>query len=92
MITSFYLHSLIVFPRILLEESIRSLMGLGFDRDAAVTALIASGNNVDVAANRLLGNLGTSQSDFVQPNRLPGGSSCSEDSQYLRSRGGPPSW
>lgn len=36
------------------EESIQTLMALGFDRDAVVNALRQSGNNVDAAANVLL--------------------------------------
>ncbi len=37
------------------EENINSLMGLGFDRDTVVQALERTGNNLEQAANRLLG-------------------------------------
>eukprot|EP01040_Poterioochromonas_malhamensis_P001368 gene1368-1449_t len=36
------------------EESIQTLMNLGFEREAVLLALRHSGNNVDAAANRLL--------------------------------------
>ena len=36
------------------EESVESLMNLGFDRSTVLRALEASGNNLDAAANRLL--------------------------------------
>ena len=37
------------------EENILSLMSLGFDRNAVLAALQTTGNNVEAAANRLLG-------------------------------------
>ena len=37
------------------EEQIQSLVGLGFDRPAVLRALEGSNNDVEVAANRLLG-------------------------------------
>ena len=37
------------------EEAVQSLMGLGFDRGAVLHALSATNNNVEAAANRLLG-------------------------------------
>lgn len=36
------------------EQSIALLMGMGFDRDAVVRALTATGNNVETAANLLV--------------------------------------
>ncbi|CAM9239683.1 unnamed protein product [Phaeothamnion confervicola] len=38
------------------EEAIETLQGLGFDREAAIRALQATDNNVEAAANRLLGH------------------------------------
>jgi hypothetical protein len=38
------------------EESVAALMGMGFDREAAVRALQNTGNNVEAAANFLLTN------------------------------------
>lgn len=37
------------------EENILSLMSLGFDRNAVLAALQTTGNNLEAAANRLLG-------------------------------------
>ena len=71
------------------EENIKTLMGLGFDREAATAALVASKNNVDAAANRLLADLEhPSNRASVKPTL----STVSEDSEYLRPRNGPPSW
>jgi len=36
------------------EESIIMLMGMGFDRDSVVRAMLMTGNNVEAAANLLL--------------------------------------
>ena len=71
------------------EEMIKTLMGLGFDRQSATTALIDSRNNVDVAANRLLAELEHSNS---RASVRPTLTTVSEDSEYLRPRNGPPSW
>ena len=68
---------------------IKTLMGLGFDRQSATTALIDSRNNVDVAANRLLAELEHSNS---RASVRPTLTTVSEDSEYLRPRNGPPSW
>ncbi|CAM9530526.1 unnamed protein product [Chrysoparadoxa australica] len=42
------------------EESINSLEGMGFSRSAAEAALRTSGNNLELAANRLLGAMPSS--------------------------------
>ena len=36
------------------EDAIANLVGMGFERQAVIRALQASGNNIEVAANRLL--------------------------------------
>jgi hypothetical protein len=36
------------------EEDIATLMGMGFDREAVLAALAASGNSMQIAADRLL--------------------------------------
>ena len=71
------------------EENIKTLMGLGFDRQAATAALVASKNDVDAAANRLLAEL---EHPTNRASVKPTLSTVSEDSEYMRPRNGPPSW